>query len=231
MVFTELQRKNSDHLLSMLGREILLDRESLIFYHSSYKKFEHINNIGNWFSPLKMKEKTNYYIKNNIATQDIPLWSGGYDFRFINKKPLKLLLIKSYTNDFSYTKLKKMITIINDNMQQDLENPARKFSAKIKKELEELNTSHISELDGLQLSQEDTQFLLGQEKDPEYLLAYYLCKYSSFDGWITDASYLGFCMLKKECLQKLKLISVSETPKNETTTMYYTSKQWKEQFI
>ena len=83
----------------------------------------------------------------------------------------------------------------------------------------------------MQLSQEDTQFLLGQEKDPEYLLAYYLCKYSSFDGWITDASYLGFCMLKKECLQKLKLISVSETPKNETTTMYYTSKQWKEQFI
>ena len=69
-----------------------------------------------------------------------------------------------------------------------------------------------------------------QMYDPEYILAYYLCKYSSFDGWNTDATYLGFSMLKKETLDKLRLLSVSEPPTPDNVIMYYTSKQWSEQF-
>ena len=207
-----ITKKNIDITLLMLGRELRLPNESLIFYHSSPHKFEKINNLGNWFSPIKMKEKEHYYTNHNIYTQNIPLWSGSYDFRFINKKPLKLLLIKTYTNDIISYKLKSMITIIN-------------------------NTIQLSILDGIDNGidnvneHEDRHFLLGQEKDPEYLLAYYLSKYSSFDGWITDASYLGFCMLKRDCFKKLKLLSVTEPPNSDNVIMYYTSKQWKEQFI
>ena len=234
-----ITKKNIDITLLMLGKELILPNESLIFYHSSIQKFENINNLGNWFSPIKIKEKDNYYTNYNIYTHEIPLWSGSYDFRFINKKPLKLLLIKTYRNDITSYKLKNMISIINNTMQnlekqdleQDLENPARKCSAKIKKEFEGLNPSHKKEFEVLQLSQEDRHFLLGQEQDPEYVLAYYLCKYSSFDGWITESPYLGFCMLKKGCLKKLKLVSVSEPPNKDNIIMYYTSKQWKEQFI
>jgi hypothetical protein len=199
----------NDTILLMLGREVILPSESLIFYHSSIKKFENINSIGNWFSPIKIKEKEKYYHNNNIHTDDKPLWYNEYDFRFINKKPLKLLVIKSYSNDNDYTKLIYMITIINENIKANIND-----TFLLKNEIEE-----------------EKRFLLGQENDQEYILSYYLCKYSSFDGWITDASYLGFCMLKKECLTKLKLLSVTEPPNKDNVTMYYTEKQWKEQFI
>jgi hypothetical protein len=86
---SNITKNNIDITLLMLGREILLSNEKLIFYHSSIQKFENINNLGNWFSPIKIKEKQNYYNANAIFTQDTPLWSGSYDFRFINKKPLK----------------------------------------------------------------------------------------------------------------------------------------------
>ena len=207
----EIKIKNIDNILSMLGREIILPCESLIFYHSSMQKFESINTLGTWFSPIKIKEKE--YNTNNIYTHNKPLWDNGYDFRFINIKPLKLLSISSYKNDITSYKLQYMINIVN--MQQDFIKPLE--------------------------DDDDQQFLLGQENDPEYLLAYNLCKYSSFDGWITDASYLGFCMLKRECLLKLKLLSVTEpinnsdsnsdSNSNSNITMYYTSKQWKDQFI
>lgn len=199
----------NDTLLLMLGRELILPSESLIFYHSSINKFENINSIGNWFSPVKIKEKEKYYHTNNIYTDDKPLWNNEYDFRFINKKPLKLLVIKKYTNDNDYTKLISMITIINENIKANIKNTS-------------FETNEI---------EEDKHFLLGQENDPEYLLAYHLCKYSSFDGWITDAIYLGFCMLKKECLTKLKLLSVTEPPNSDNVTMYYTEKQWREHFM
>lgn len=205
---TNVTKKNIDSIVLMLGKELRLDSESLIFYHSSPKKFEKINNIGNWFSPIKIKERNQYYRSNNIFTHDKPLWNNQYDFRFINKKPLKLLSINTYSNDIDYSKLINMIDIININVRECL-NP----------EIETMNDD------------EEKRFLLGQEKDSEYLLAYYLCKYSSFDGWITNASYLGFCMLKKECLKKLKLLSVTEPPNSDNVIMYYTSKQWKEHFI
>ena len=221
-------KKNIDITLLMLGRELILPTESLIFYHSSPHKFEKINNLGNWFSPIKIKEKDNYYSANNIFTHNTPLWSGSYDFRFINKKPLKLLLIKTYTNDIISYKLKAMITIINNTIHgfqdfQNLENiDFEKSSTKTCFERSNLNERQPSA---------DSNFLLGQENDPEYLLAYYLCKYSSFDGWITNASYLGFCMLKKDCFKKLKLLSVTEPPNSDNVTMYYTPKQWKCNFL
>jgi hypothetical protein len=199
----------NDTLLLMLGRELILPSESLIFYHSSINKFENINSIGTWFSPVKIKEKETYYHTNNIYTDVKPLWNNEYDFRFINKKPLKLLVIKKYTNDNDYTKLISMITIINENIKANIKNAS-------------FETNEI---------EEDKHFLLGQENDPEYLLAYHLCKYSSFDGWITDATYLGFCMLKKECLTKLKLLSVTEPPNSDNVTMYNTEKQWREHFL
>ena len=205
---TNVTKKNIDSIVLMLGKELRLDSESLIFYHSSPKKFEKINNIGNWFSPIKIKERNQYYRSNNIFTHDKPLWNNQYDFRFINKKPLKLLSINTYSNDIDYSKLINMIDIININVRECLNT-----------EIETMNDD------------EEKQFLLGQEKDSEYLLAYYLCKYSSFDGWITNASYLGFCMLKKECLKKLKILSVTEPPNSDNVIMYYTSKQWKEHFI
>ena len=237
MVFNDiynLTKKNIDTTLLMLGREIILPNESLIFYHSTPQKFEIINNLGNWFSPIKIKEKQNYYHANNIFIHDKPLWDNGYDFRFINKKPLKLLLIKSYTNDITSNKLKNMIDIINYNIafqkqdleKQDLENTAfQKSRAKTAFDKIEIEDGFVKD------NEEYRSFLLGQENDPEYLLAYYLCKYSSFDGWITDASYLGFCMLRKECLKKLKLISISQPPNSDNVIMYYTYNQWKEQFI
>lgn len=205
---TNVTKKNIDSIVLMLGKELRLDSESLIFYHSSPKKFEKINNIGNWFSPIKIKERNQYYRSNNIFTYDKPLWNNQYDFRFINKKPLKLLSINTYSNDIDYSKLINMIDIININVRECLNS-----------EIETMNDD------------EEKRFLLGQEKDSEYLLAYYLCKYSSFDGWITNASYLGFCMLKKECLKKLKILSVTEPPNSDNVIMYYTSKQWKEHFM
>jgi hypothetical protein len=226
-------KKNIDNTLLMLGRELILPNESLIFYHSSPQKFKNINNIGNWFSPIKIKEKENYYRNNNIFTHDKPLWDNGYDFRFINKKPVKLLSIHTYTNDITSYKLKTMIDIVNYNiafqeedLEEDLENTALQKS-RVKTVFEKSDTEDVQD-------SEDRHFLLGQETDPEYLLAYYLCKYSSFDGWITNASYLGFCMLKKECLKKLNLLSVTEPPNsndNDNITMYYTYKQWNEQFM
>jgi len=199
----------NDTILLMLGKELILSSESLIFYHSSINKFENINSIGNWFSPIKIKEKQTYYHNNKVFTYDKPLWNNEYDFRFINKKPLKLLVIKTYSNDSNYTKLQYMINIVNENIKANIKN------------------TFLSKND----IEEEKRFLLGQENDPEYLLAYYLCKYTSFDGWLTDASYLGFCMLKQECLPKLKLLSVTEPPNKDNVTMYYTEKQWKEQFI
>lgn len=198
--------KKIDNILLMLGKEIILNKESLIFYHSSPYKYEYINNLGNWFSPIKIKYKT----YKNIFTQDTPLWNDGYDFRFINNKPLKLLSITTYTNDISYTKLRSMINIINENIK-DLE---------VEYEKDE-NIEQETQI----------QFLLGQENDPEYLLAYYLSKYSSYDGWITDASYLGFCMLSKPALKKLRLLSVTEPLNENNIIIYHTHKQWKEQFI
>lgn len=221
IIIDSVTKKNIDTTLLMLGRELILSNESLIFYHSSSQKINKINNLGNWFSPIKIKENENYYTKHNIYPKDIPLWSGFYDFRFINKKPLKLLVIKTYTNDFTYYKLKTMISIINNTIQLNI--------------IDELNL--LQNTNNNNNNDEDRHFLLGQEKDPEYLLAYNLCKYSSFDGWITDASYLGFCMLKQDCLKKLKLLSVTEplnsddTNDSDNITMYYTSKQWNEQFI
>lgn len=220
IIIDSVTKKNIDTTLLMLGRELILSNESLIFYHSSSQKINKINNLGNWFSPIKIKENENYYTKHNIYPKDIPLWYGFYDFRFINKKPLKLLVIKTYTNDFTYYKLKTMISIINNTIQLNI--------------IDELNLLQNTNNNN---NDEDRHFLLGQEKDPEYLLAYNLCKYSSFDGWITDASYLGFCMLKQDCLKKLKLLSVTEplnsddTNDSDNITMYYTSKQWNEQFI
>ena len=203
-------KKKIDTILLMLGREITLPNESLKFYHSSPVKFETINNIGTWYSPIKIKEKSNVYTKYNIYTKNKPLWFDNYDFQFINKKPLKLLVINTYTNDIISHKLKTMCNIINDNIKLIIS--------------EKLQQSQ---------NEEDSRFLLDQENDPEYLLAYHLCKYSSFDGWITNASFLGYCMLKKECLKKLKLLSVTEPldrDDNHNIIMYYTSKQWKEQF-
>jgi hypothetical protein len=235
----------------MLGKEVIISKESLIFYHSAYTKFETLNRLGNWFSPINIKEKPYIQIYNNNK----PLWNDGYDFRFINNKPLKLLSITKYKNDIVSDKLIRIINIINENITeeiqnysgqdlQDLENPARKaaFKKSRAKNIEETREqdlenparknsaetrepSETRELEGLKPS-----FMKGQEDDPEYILAYHLCKYSSFDGWISDSPYLGFCMLKYNALQKLKLISVS-TPPCDNITMYYTSKQWSEQFI
>jgi len=264
----------------MLGKEVILSKESLIFYHSAYTKFKSLNRLGNWFSPINIKEKPYTHIYNNNK----PLWNDGYDFRFINNKPLKLLSIAKYKNDIVSDKLIKMIEIINKNIteeiqnysgqdlqdlenparkaafkksraknssgtrEQDLENPARKaaFKKSRAKNIEEpREPSETRELEGLKPSQLkpsqlkpsqlkpsqlEPSFMKGQEDDPEYILAYHLCKYSSFDGWISDSPYLGFCMLKYNALQKLKLISVS-TPPCDNITMYYTSKQWSEQFI
>jgi len=196
-----------DNILLLLGNKVILPNESLIFYHSSIFKFEKLNNIGTWFSPIRIKENYNYYSKNNICTVDKPLFDNDYDFRFINNKPLKLLSINTYKNDSSSSKLKNMITIINDT---------------IKLHLEEY---------GIQNQDTDTKrFLFEQEDDPEYLLAYYLCKYSSFDGWITSTSYLGFSMLKQDTIKKLKLLSVTEPLNENKILMYYTEKQWEEQF-
>ena len=192
-----------DNLLLLLGKEVTLSSESLKFYHSSPFKFEKFKNIGNWFSPITLKEK-----QNNIYNQNIPLWSGSYDFKFINTKPLKLLKINTYNNDYCSSKLNTMINIIIENIELSLD------------------SSNI-----IDISLHNELFLLGQETDPEYLLAYYLCKYSSFDGWISNASYLGFCMLKRDCFKKLKLLSVTEPPNSDNVIIYYTSKQWKEQFI
>jgi len=196
-----------DNILLLLGHKIILPNESLIFYHSSVVKFKKLNNIGNWFSPIRIKENSNYYSKYNIYAENKPLWNNGYDFRFINNKPLKLLSINTYKNDSSSSKLKNMITIINDT---------------IKLHLEEY---------GIQNNDTDTKrFLFEQENDPEYILAYYLCKYSSFDGWITSTSYLGFSMLKQDTIKKLKLLSVTEPTNDNNIIMYYTEKQWEEQF-
>jgi hypothetical protein len=206
MLFT----KKIDTILLMLGKEIHIPVESLIFYHSSPLKFKNINNIGNWFSPIKINYKNDYYITNNIYTLIKPLWSNGYDFKFINKRPLKLLSITTYKNDIDYFKLKFIINIINEN---------------IKIQIEEENKNNINnEIN------EFKKFMLEQEHDPEYILAYYLSKYSSFDGWNTNATYLGFCMLGKETLKKLKLLSISEPPTSDNVTMYYTPKQWEEQW-
>lgn len=203
-----LFRKKIDTILLMLGREIYLPNESLIFYHSSPIKFKNINNIGNWFSPIKIKYKSDYYTTNKIYTLDIPLWNNGYDFKYINNRPLKLLSITTYKNDIDSSKLKFIINIINEN---------------IKIQIEEENINNENN--------ECKTFMLEQEHDPEYILAYYLSRYSSFDGWNTDATYLGFCMLRKETLKKLKLLSVSEPPTSDNVIMYYTPNQWKEQFI
>ena len=205
-----------DKLLLLLGKEIILSSESLKFYHSSPVKFEKINNIGNWFSPITLQEKTYNNNINNMYKQNIPLWSGSYDFNFINIKPLKLLVINTYNNDICSSKLKTMINIIIDNIQLILETDSQSQ-----------NILDIS----LDISLHNEVFLSEQEKDPEYLLAYYLCKYSSFDGWITDASYLGYCMLKLNAIKKLKLLSVCEPPNSNNIIMYYTKNQWKEQFI
>ena len=204
-----------DKILLMLGVEITLPIESLYFYHSASTKFESLNKLGHWFSPLQLKEKPLNYI-SNIKN---PLWSNEYDFRFINKKPLKLLLINTFCNDFKYMKL---IQIIKNVIET------------IKCELKIYYENTIDKKD--EMDEMDLQFIQNNEDDPEYILAYYLCKYSSFDGWITDASYLGFCMLKLDTINKLKLVSVSTPPipsttHNNHTIIYYTSKQWKEQFI
>jgi hypothetical protein len=206
-----LFRKKIDTILLMLGRELSLPTESLIFYHSSPIKFKNINNIGNWFSPIKINYKSDYYMSNNIYTLDKPLWDNSYDFKFINKKSLKLLSITTYKNDIDSSKLKFIINIINENI-------------KIKIEEENENNENTD-------TYEYKKFILEQEHDPEYILAYYLSRYSSFDGWNTSATYLGFCMLRNETLKKLKLLSVSEPPTSDNVIMYYTPTQWKEQFI
>ena len=151
---------NIDRELLKLGCEFILSSESLLFYHSAIIKFEEINTLGTWFSPIKIKEKCNYYNANNINITDNVVWCNSYDFRFINKKPLKLLSINTYKNDGKSLQLQNMITSINDN---------------IKLLLKETDIK----------SNDDKTFLLDQENDPEYLLSYYLSKYSSFDGWIT----------------------------------------------
>jgi hypothetical protein len=207
-----------DKILLMLGVEITLPIESLYFYHSASTKFESLNKLGHWFSPLQLKEKPLNYI-SNIKN---PLWSNEYDFRFINKKPLKLLLINTFCNDFKYMKLIQIIKNVIETIKCEL---------KIYYENMINNKNEVDEMDEM-----DLQFMTNNEDDPEYILAYYLCKYSSFDGWITDASYLGFCMLKLDTINKLKLVSVSTPPTTPTThnnhtIIYYTSKQWKEQFI
>ena len=196
-----------DNILLFLGNKIILPNESLIFYHSSVVKFEKLNNIGNWFSPIRIKEKSNYYLKYNIYAENKPLWNNGYDFRFINNKPLKLLSINNYKNDCSSSKLKTIIMIINDTIKL-----------------------HLEEYEIQNQDTDTKRFLFEQENDPEYLLAYYLCKYSSFDGWITSASYLGFSMLKLDTIKKLKLLSVTEPLNENKILMYYTEKQWKDQF-
>jgi hypothetical protein len=210
MNYTTL-KTNIDNLLLMLGNEIILSKENLIFYHSSQSKFEKLNRLGNWFSPINIKDKS----YKNIYNNNKPLWNDGYDFRFINNKPLKLLSINTYKNDIISNKMISMIQIINENIKVQIQNYLKKIMHK-----DSSNTIETSE----------TIFMKGQEDDPEYVLAYYLCKYSSFDGWITNTPYLGFCMLKYDALPKLKLMSVSTPPSNNIIN-YYTSKQWKEQFI
>ena len=210
MNYTTL-KTNIDNLLLMLGNEIILSKENLIFYHSSQSKFEKLNRLGNWFSPINIKDKS----YKNIYNNNKPLWNDGYDFRFINNKPLKLLSINTYKNDIISNKMIAMIQIINENIKVQIQNYSKKLMHK-----DSSNTIETSE----------TIFMKGQEDDPEYVLAYYLCKYSSFDGWITNTPYLGFCMLKYDALPKLKLMSVS-TPPSDNIIIYYTSKQWKEQFI
>ena len=182
MKYTTL-KTNIDNLLLMLGNEIILSKENLIFYHSSQSKFEKLNRLGNWFSPINIKDKS----YKNIYNNNKPLWNDGYDFRFINNKPLKLLSINTYKNDIISNKMIAMIQIINENIKVQIQNYSKKLMHK-----DSSNTIETSE----------TIFMKGQEDDPEYVLAYYLCKYSSFDGWITSSSYLGFCMLKKECFYK-----------------------------
>lgn len=248
-------KKNIDNLLLMLGKEDIVSKESLIFYHSSILKFEKLNRLGNWFSPINMKEKPYIKLYNN---NNKPLWNDGYDFRFINNKSLRLLSINTYKNDIVSGKLIKMINYINENIKFQIEeynknNKIQNYSGisienNCKQYLENTDINHnlqlseykeikSSELENYEGKKEtydnsyiENIFMKGQEDDPEYILAYYLCKYSSFDGWITDTSYLGFCMLKYTTLQKLKLLSVSTPPCNNII-IYYTYKQWKEQFI
>ena len=203
-----------DNILLLLGNKILLPSESLKLYHSSPVKFEKLNNIGNWFSPIRIKEKSNYYAKNKIYTIDKPLWYNGYDFKFINTKQLKLLSINTYEDDINSSKLNNMINIINDNI---------KLKVKDYENYDNYDNDNDNDND-------KKRFLQGQEQDPEYLLAYYLCKYSSFDGWITSTTNLGYFMLKKDSIKKLKLLSVSEPSNNNNIIMYYNSKQWTEQF-
>jgi hypothetical protein len=234
-------KSNIDNLLLMLGKEDILSKESLIFYHSSTSKFEILNRLGNWFSPINIKEKP--YIQ--LYSNNKPLWNDGYDFRFINNKPLRLLSINTYKNDIVSGKLIKMINYIIENIKLQIEeydtiNKIINYSGTSIENKDSLQSSEYKEnkspeLENYEGKKEaydnnmDNIFMKGQEDDPEYILAYYLCKYSSFDGWISDTSYLGFCMLKYTTLQKLKLLSVTTPPCNNVK-MYYTSKQWKEEF-
>lgn len=244
MNYTTL-KTNIDNLLLMLGKEDIVSKESLIFYHSSTSKFERLDRLGNWFSPINIK----YIPYKHIYSYDKPLWNDGYDFRFINNKPLRLLSINSYKNDIVSGKLIKMINYIIENIKLQIKeyntiNKIINYSGTSienkdslqSSEYKEINTSKLENYEGKKEAYDnnidnnmDNIFMKGQEDDPEYILAYYLCKYSSFDGWITDTSYLGFCMLKYTTLQKLKLLSVTTPPYNNVI-IYYTSKQWKEQF-
>ena len=130
---------NIDNLLLMLGKEVILSKESLIFYHSAYTKFETLNRLGNWFSPINIKEKPYIQIYNNNK----PLWNDGYDFRFINNKPLKLLSITKYKNDIVSDKLIKMIQIINENIKEEIQTGTYKHSSN-SSSLDGLHPSHLN---------------------------------------------------------------------------------------